>query len=43
MYMISKLTTQFWFIKGLIGENILFGVKKYKFEWVRTQWEFSKA
>jgi hypothetical protein len=29
MYKIDKLATQFWLIKGPIGDNILFGVKKY--------------
>jgi expansin (peptidoglycan-binding protein) len=34
---LTKLAIQFWLIKGPIDENILYGVKKYKFDWVRTQ------
>jgi hypothetical protein len=40
---LAKLKTQFWLTNDPFGEFVLFGVKKYKFGWAKTQWGFWKA
>ena len=42
IYKIDKLVIRFWLTKGLIGDNILFRVKKYKFWWVGLNENFER-